>query len=178
MHAKKQRKWGKVLKSIYKIHVLVNSKLHFKVYFRLLMLTVAQAAEETGLSKVAIYKAIKSGRLSTTQTDNGQNRIDPAELFRVFKPVNKLNSKQVYESLLTKDNHSIEKELEFTQKMLRQVESERDNLRHSVDSLQRSLNQAMTLITHQPAQENIKPENQPVKVKSLLFEKLFGRDRH
>jgi excisionase family DNA binding protein len=136
------------------------------------MLTVAQAAEETGLSKVAIYKAIKSGRLSSTQTDNGQNRIDPAELFRVFKPINKLNSKQVYESLLTKDSLSIEKELEFTQKILRQVESERDNLRHSVDSLQRSLNQAMTLITHQQPQESHQPTQQH---QSLLWQKLFGR---
>jgi len=136
------------------------------------MLTVTQAAEETGLSKVAIYKAIKAGRLSATKNDNGQSLIDAAELFRVYKPVSKLNSKQVYESLLTTDNHLIEKELEFTRQMLRQVESERDNLRHSVEYLQHSLNQAMTLIAHQP-QENQQPESRPVK--SLLFEKLFGK---
>jgi hypothetical protein len=53
----------------------------------------------------------------------------------------------------------IAQRLEFTERLLKQTENERDNLRLS-------LNQAMSLITHQQ-------EQQPVK--SLLFEKLFGR---
>ena len=48
------------------------------------MLTAKQAAEETGRSKEAILKAIKSGRLSANKDGKGQWAIDPAELFRVY----------------------------------------------------------------------------------------------
>jgi hypothetical protein len=48
------------------------------------MLTLGQAAKETGLSKTAIARAIKSGRLSGTKSESGEYQIDPAELFRVY----------------------------------------------------------------------------------------------
>jgi excisionase family DNA binding protein len=50
------------------------------------MLTLGQAAKETGISKPTISKAIKQGRLSATQTARGEYQIDPAELFRVYPP--------------------------------------------------------------------------------------------
>jgi hypothetical protein len=50
------------------------------------MLTLAQAAKETGLTKPAIFKAIKSGKISASKDDRGQWMIDPAELFRVYAP--------------------------------------------------------------------------------------------
>ena len=56
--------------------------------------------------------------------------------------------------------------LAYAKQMLKQVESERDNLRVS-------LNQAMMLITHQPPAEIQQQELQPVK--PSLYEKLFGR---
>jgi excisionase family DNA binding protein len=133
------------------------------------MLTVAQAAEETGLSRVAIYKAVKAGRISVTKDDNGKTWIDAAELFRVYKPVVTQDNK----SSLTQDNQLTEKELELTRQLLKQVESERDNLRLSVESLQNNLDRALTMLTHQPQTESHQPEKQPVK--SLLWEKLFGR---
>ena len=46
------------------------------------MLTLGQAAKETGLSKPSISKAIKTGRLSAVKTENGEYQIDPVELFR------------------------------------------------------------------------------------------------
>ena len=46
------------------------------------MLTLAEAAKETGLTKPAILKAIQKGRVSATKDDKGQWLIDPAELFQ------------------------------------------------------------------------------------------------
>jgi hypothetical protein len=43
-----------------------------------------QAAREAGTSKSTILRAIQSGRLSATRTDDGGYSIDPAELFRVY----------------------------------------------------------------------------------------------
>jgi hypothetical protein len=53
------------------------------------MLTLAEAAKETGLTKPAIFKSIQKGRVSATKDDKGQWRIDPAELFRVYPPAAK-----------------------------------------------------------------------------------------
>ena len=48
--------------------------------------SLRQAATEAGTSKSTILRAIQSGRLSATRTDDGGYAIDPAELFRVYPP--------------------------------------------------------------------------------------------
>ena len=48
------------------------------------MLNLSEAARESGQSKSAIWRAVKSGRLSATRTYTGDYQIDPAELHRVF----------------------------------------------------------------------------------------------
>jgi excisionase family DNA binding protein len=50
------------------------------------MLTLVQAAKETGLTKPAIFKAIKKGKISASKDARGQWLIDPAELFRGVYP--------------------------------------------------------------------------------------------
>lgn len=49
-------------------------------------LSLRQAAQEAGTSKSTILRAIQSGRLSATRTEDGGYSIDPAELFRVYPP--------------------------------------------------------------------------------------------
>jgi hypothetical protein len=48
-------------------------------------LSLGEAAEKVGTSKVDIWRAIREGRLSAQRTDNRDFAIDPAELFRVFE---------------------------------------------------------------------------------------------
>jgi len=50
------------------------------------MLNLSEAARESGQSKSAIWRAVKSGRLSATRTYTGGYQIDPAELHRAFSP--------------------------------------------------------------------------------------------
>lgn len=47
-------------------------------------LSLSQAAKMTGRSKSTIGRALKAGRLSGIQNDDGTFSIDPSELFRVF----------------------------------------------------------------------------------------------
>jgi excisionase family DNA binding protein len=49
-------------------------------------LSLREAAEQTGVSKSTIFRAIKSGRMSAAKDDDGNFLIDPAELFRVYPP--------------------------------------------------------------------------------------------
>lgn len=137
------------------------------------MFTITEAAKKAGVSRAAIHKAIKQGRLSATKTDNGNYQIDSAELFRVYKKVDN-HGLHGYTENAAIDNQLIAQQLEFTQKLLLQVETERDSLKYSVEYLQHNLNQAMTMLTHQPAaptppQQQAKPEDSP------LWRKLFGK---
>lgn len=129
------------------------------------VLTITEAAKETGLTRAGIHKAIKQGRLSATKADNGSYMIDTAELFRVYKKVDNHGLHENTEKAAI-DSQLIAQRLEFTQQLLRQVENERDSLRHS-------LNQAMAMLTHQPA-----PPAAPHRGKhedSMLWVKLFGK---
>lgn len=46
--------------------------------------SLRQAAQQAGVSKSTILRAIQSGRLSAARTDDGGYAIDPAELHRVY----------------------------------------------------------------------------------------------
>jgi len=45
-----------------------------------------EAAQQAGTSKSTILRAIQSGRMSATRTDDGGYSIQPSELFRVYPP--------------------------------------------------------------------------------------------
>ena len=101
------------------------------------MLTLAEAAKETGLTKPAIFKAIQKGRVSATKDDKGQWLIDPAELFRVYPPAAKKETQETqtgnFELLLKLKE--MEAKLEVTEKRLLDKESEIENFRAQVDDL-------------------------------------------
>src|SRR4051794_3502618 len=49
-------------------------------------LSLREAAQQVGVNKSTIFRAIKSGRMSAGRTEDGGFEIDPSELFRVFEP--------------------------------------------------------------------------------------------
>jgi hypothetical protein len=49
------------------------------------ILSLLEAAEQAGTSKVDVWRAIQEGTLPVQRTDDGGFAIDPAELFRVFE---------------------------------------------------------------------------------------------
>lgn len=49
-------------------------------------LSLRQAATQAGTSKSTILRAVQSGRLSASRTDDRGYSINPAELFRVYPP--------------------------------------------------------------------------------------------
>lgn len=130
------------------------------------MLTLSESAKETGLSRTAIFKAIQSGRLSASKNDNGHFLIDPAELFRVYKPVNKQVN---IESVLTSEQKGMAETAELMTQIL---ERERAQLMAQIEDLKTDRDhwrrQATMLLTHQP-------EQTPEQPKSLLWQKLFGK---
>jgi hypothetical protein len=61
------------------------------------VLSLQEAVERTGTSKVDIWRAIQAGALSAKKTDDGGFAIDPDDLFAVFE------TKQANQCRLAKD---------------------------------------------------------------------------
>ena len=51
-----------------------------------LPLTLAEAAQATGVNRSTILRAIKSGKISGARDENGAWSVEPVELHRVFPP--------------------------------------------------------------------------------------------
>jgi chromosome segregation ATPase len=101
------------------------------------MITLAEAAKETGLTKPAIFKSIQKGKLSASKDEKGQWFIDPAELFRVYPPVARKETVETQTGnleLIIKLKEMGAK-LEVTEKRLLDKESEIQNFRLQVDDL-------------------------------------------
>lgn len=133
------------------------------------MLTVSEAAEEVGLTRAGLHKAIKEGRISATKNAKGQWQVDPAELFRVYQLVNRKLIQEDGNELTIVDSKLTAQRLELTERLLRQVEAERDHLKQKLD-------QAMTMLTHQPKEQEAWKKDTDVDAKidnNRLLKKLF-----
>ena len=65
------------------------------------MHTLATAAAAVGRNKTAILRAIKAGKISVAQAENGEMQIDPADLHRIYPPLRSNDTQQqVYQSPL------------------------------------------------------------------------------
>jgi excisionase family DNA binding protein len=108
------------------------------------MLTAKQAAEETGRSKEGILKAIKSGRLSASKDGNGQWRIDPAELFRVYPDT--ASGASNYAAAHLQEHAQYKAENELLRQQIARMESTVEDLRKDRDHWRQ---QATALLTDQ-----------------------------
>jgi hypothetical protein len=120
------------------------------------MLTLGQAAIETGMAKSAISRAIKSGRLSARKTESGSFEIDPAELFRVYPPASRRNSAEQPqgERIATpNETNGLHREVAVLRELIAEIKGERDDLRGERDRLLSVIEeQAGTVkqLAHQP----------------------------
>lgn len=66
------------------------------------MHTLETAAAAVGRNKNAILRAIQSGKLPVSQTENGEMQIDPADLHRIYPPLRAdgVQQQAVYQSPL------------------------------------------------------------------------------
>ncbi len=96
-------------------------------------LTLGQAAKKTGKSKATISKYIRSGKLSYISKDSTGYKLDPAEVFRVFTPVN-VDTEQ---SLTPIVNTVKTLEVELLREMLERERQTVDYLRNKLDQAER-----------------------------------------
>jgi hypothetical protein len=115
------------------------------------MFTLSEASKQTGKSRTAIHKSITRGRVSATKNDKGEWQIDPAELFRVYQPLNGQGEREPSPS---------EGQIEALQRENSLLRDQLDDLREDRDQWRR---QATALLTDQRTREG------------GLWSRLFGR---
>jgi excisionase family DNA binding protein len=100
-------------------------------------LTLREAAEAVGTSKSTLFRAIRAGRISATRDDDGQFRIDPAELFRVYEPATSERSAppRATPQAMTQDAPADDTELKVR---CASLEAEVRGLQQMVEELRRS----------------------------------------
>jgi len=110
-------------------------------------LTLGQAAKKTGKSKATISKYLKTGQLSYVNKSSSGYQLDPAEVFRVFTPVNSkseqmltphANPSRTLESELLREMLERERQtVQYLQNKLDQAEGERQELTLRLEGLSR-----------------------------------------
>ncbi len=141
-----------------------------------MMLSLRQAAEEAGVDKMTISRAIKSGRLSANrESKKSPYQIDPAELGRVFP----LAEKKTVSDTSQKDNarrkktedvsfeiRLLRRELELRDKEMELIETERrreraqltdtiDDLKTRLDDATSERNRLTHLLTDQTQRKGV-----------------------
>lgn len=115
------------------------------------MLTLGQAAKETGISKATLSRAIKSGRISARKNEKGGFDIDPAELFRVFPRntetvTSNSTMKQTVTPLETPEIAKLEVEIQGLKAQLSIMREYVDDLKGQRDKWQEQAGQSQILL--------------------------------
>ena len=140
--------------------------------------TLATAAKATGKSRTAIWRAIKSGKVSYKKDLDGHIQIDPAELHRVYPPVTQDRAGNVASEPNEQPINTAQlvRELET---LKAERERERGQLQAMIDQLSRRLDEESAerrkltaLLTHQPPASNMK-ETPPAR--PSLWQRLTGK---
>lgn len=138
------------------------------------MHTLATAAKATGKSRTAIWRAIKSGKISYKKDIDGHIQIDPAELHRVYPAVTRDDTGNVTPEQNEQPSNTAQltRELEI---LKAERERERGQLQAMIDQLSRRLDEEATerrkltaLLTHQ--QQPAAPET----ARPGFWRRLFG----
>jgi hypothetical protein len=91
-------------------------------------ITLREASEKVGVTRQTLMKAIKTGRVSAEKSENGEWRIEPVELFRVWPPVNEVQQ-PLQPELTGSDTFSLQAENRLLQQKLEMVEQANTELR-------------------------------------------------
>lgn len=144
------------------------------------MYSLSQAAIAVGLSRQALHKAIKNGKISAHKDEHGHLVIQPAELHRVYQPVNH-NVNSIVNQVST-DSHLIDSpeiqllKAEFEYLKTKSEETIND-LRRRLDQSEderRATQEKLSLLLEYKPSTFVNAETQP-KNENKLWKKLFKK---
>jgi hypothetical protein len=111
-------------------------------------ITLREASEKVGVTRQTLMKAIKTGRVSAEKADNGEWRIEPVELFRVWPPVNEVQH-PLQDGLTSSDTPGLQAENRLLREQVAELREERNAWREQAQRL--ALTDQRTPSTYSPA---------------------------
>jgi excisionase family DNA binding protein len=90
------------------------------------VITIAEAARQTGRSRQTLYRAIKAGELSTSTLPDGSRGIDTAELLRVYGTLGEASTQATVGHAGTPLSHGVHPDVQALHDRLARVERELD----------------------------------------------------
>lgn len=136
--------------------------------FMISFLSLTGAAKACGKSRPTIQKAVKSGKISATQDENGHWQIDPSELNRVY-PLTAKDAGSIDSNLHPPNvqnesvNNAVNVEVKLLQETIARLEGDKEDLRADRDAWK---SQAQTLALS---------DQRPKEDKRGFFGRLFNR---
>jgi len=124
-------------------------------------ISLREASEKVGVTRQTLMKAIKTGRVSAEKADNGEWRIEPVELFRVWPPVNEVQQ-PLQEGLTSGDTPGLQAENRLLREQVAELREERNAWREQAQRL--ALSDQRT--TPQPAPQR------------AFWSRIFSRQGH
>ena len=118
-------------------------------------LSAKEAADAVGMTKAGLLKAVRNGKVSAQKDRNGEWRIDTAELFRAYPPVNQ-DTPPGYHTVDAGNHHKdtgLQAEIEGLRALVETLQSERDDLRRRLDQESEERRAVSRMLTDQRAQE-------------------------
>ena len=97
-------------------------------------ITLREASEKVGVTRQTLMKSIKTGRVSAEKSDNGEWRIEPVELFRVWPPVNGVQQ-PLQPELTGGDTPSLQVENRLLREQVAELREERNAWREQAQRL-------------------------------------------
>ena len=111
-------------------------------------ITLREASEKVGVTRQTLMKAIKTGRVSAEKSDNGEWRIEPVELFRVWPPVNEVQQ-PLQDGLTSSDTPGLQAENRLLREQVAELREERNAWREQAQRLALTDQRAHPQLTHQ-----------------------------
>jgi hypothetical protein len=132
-----------------------------------------EAAELVGMSKAGILKAIKTGKVSAAKDLNGEWRIEPVELFRVYEPVSANVHTQMFASPQPSQHQHIPESIASLQRELNLLHEMIADLRARLDA-ESEERRRLSLILTDKEQDKARPASNP---KGFWARLLGGREQ-
>lgn len=125
--------------------------------------TLGTAAKVTGKDRATISRAIKKGKISAQKNEQGQWAIDPAELHRVYPPLQQTDSARNSERA-TDNNTDLIVENKVIKAKLEALSQQVHDLQSDKEFLQKELSKATALLTDQRDKSSQKAPQQPLTI--------------
>lgn len=138
-------------------------------------ISLSDAAKLVGMSKNGIVKAIKNGKISGQKNIHGQWEVDPAELTRVYKPVEtaelvSANKNAPVSDSEPNENMALKREVELQREQINLLRDQLADAKGREDKILKMMEEqigTMRLISDQR-------ETKPQLEQKGFFKRLFG----